>query len=465
MTDNTKKGRNSFSLSKDLQGNTLLSALTEGGLFGWLSCIFMGLGNIKAGQWLKGILFFISQVAFTAFMLSPRGGIYSISLLPSLGSSEQGKVWNEDKGIFEYTAGDRSQLILLYGIAALCVTVAFIFLWRASVISGCRALKEKRMGLYPKTFREDIKSLFNENIHSLLMTPPTATLLVFTVLPLIYMMSMAFTDFSREGDKLVLFDWVGFDNFIAVFSRNSVVGRQFWSVLLWTVVWAFFATFLNFLFGTFVAMLINRPGIRLRGLWRTILATTIAVPQFVSLMVVRSMVQPEGIINRMLLNGGLIAERLPFLTESTWARVLVIVVNLWIGIPYTILQVTGVLNNIPKEQYDAAKVDGCTPYKTFMNVTLPYMMFVLTPYLITQFTGNINNFNVIYLLTRGEPVTVGNTAGATDLLITWLYKLSVDQQKYNLAAVIGILTFATLSVVALITYRSTGSYKNEEGFK
>ena len=103
--------------------------------------------------------------------------------------------------------------------------------------------------------------------------------------------------------------------------------------------------------------------------------------------------------------------------------------------------------------------------QTFMNVTLPYMIFVMTPYIITQFTGNINNFNVIYLLTRGEPISVGNTAGATDLLVTWLYKLSVDQLKYNLAAVIGIFTFVVLSIVSLVTYRNSGSYKDEEGFK
>ena len=154
-----------------------------------------------------------------------------------------------------------------------------------------------------------------------------------------------------------------------------------------------------------------------------------------------------------------------FFENTVWARVLVILINLWVGIPYTILQVTGVLNNIPSELYDATKVDGCTARQTFFNVTVPYMMFVLTPYLITQFTGNINNFNIIYLLTRGEPIAVGNTAGSTDLLITWLYKLSVDQQKYNLAAVIGIFTFIILSVVALLTYRSSASYKNEEGFK
>ena len=192
---------------------------------------------------------------------------------------------------------------------------------------------------------------------------------------------------------------------------------------------------------------------------------TIAVPQFVSLMVIRSMMQPEGIINRMLLSAGWISERLPFLTNATWARVLVIIVNLWVGIPYTIMSVTGILKNIPAEQYEAARIDGANPVQQFINITMPYMIFVMTPTLITTFTGNINNFNVIYLLTRGEPMYVGNTAGETDLLVTWLYKLSVDQQKYNLAAVIGIFTFVVLSVVSLITYRSSGSYKDEEGFK
>ena len=192
---------------------------------------------------------------------------------------------------------------------------------------------------------------------------------------------------------------------------------------------------------------------------------TIAVPQFVSLMVIRSMMQPEGIINRMLLNAGWISERLPFLTDATWARVLVIIVNLWVGIPYTIMSVTGILQNIPAEQYEAARIDGANPVQQFINITMPYMIFVMTPTLITTFTNNINNFNVIYLLTRGEPMYVGNTAGETDLLVTWLYKLSVDQQKYNLAAVIGIFTFVVLSVVSLVTYRSSGSYKDEEGFK
>ena len=303
------------------------------------------------------------------------------------------------------------------------------------------------------------------HVHMLLMTPPMACLVIFTILPLLYMMSMAFTNYSKEGDHLVLFDWVGLKNFMTIFDSSSVIGKQFGSVLLWTLIWAFFATFLNFFLGTIVALIINRPAIKFKSFWRGCLSMTIAVPQFVSLMVVRSMVQPEGIVNKMLLNAGWISQRLPFLENVTWARVLVIVVNLWVGIPYTIMQVTGILQNIPADQYEEARIDGANAFQQFTNITLPYMLFVMTPYLITQFTGNINNFNVIYLLTRGEPMYVGNSAGGTDLLVTWLYKLSVDQQKYNLAAVIGIFTFVVLSIVSLVTYRSSGSYKDEEGFK
>ena len=444
---------------------SLTSALKNGGPLVWASCLIMGLGNIAAGQFVMGLLFLAIEIGVIAFLAIPNGGFYWISMLPSLGWREQEKVFNEETFVYEYIPGDQSQLILLYGVASLCVIALFVVMWRASVRSGYKALATRKAGKRVPNIVDSVKSLFDENVHKLLMFLPTACLAVFTILPLFYMMSMAFTNYSKEGDHLVLFDWVGLKNFLAIFDSSSVIGKQFGSVLLWTLIWAFFATFLNFIFGTIVAIIINRPTIKCKGLFRGCLSMTIAVPQFVSLMVIRSMMQPEGIINRMLLNAGWISERLPFLTDATWARVLVIIVNLWVGIPYTIMSVTGILQNIPAEQYEAARIDGANPVQQFINITMPYMLFVMTPTLITTFTGNINNFNVIYLLTRGEPMYVGNSAGETDLLVTWLYKLSVDQQKYNLAAVIGIFTFVVLSVVSLITYRSSGSYKDEEGFK
>lgn len=454
-------------LAKATQSDSLGRALKNGGPVVWLSCVVMGLGNVVGGQLVKGLLFLAIEAGIFGFLLIPGGGFYWISMLPSLGWREQEKVWNEEKFIYEYVAGDQSQLILLYGIASVCVVAVLVLVWQASVRSGYKAMCLKKGGYHVPGIVDDMKSLFDGNVHKLLMALPTICLAIFTILPLIYMMSMAFTNYSKEGDHLVLFDWVGLSNFFAIFDSSSAIGKQFGSVLTWTLIWAFFATFLNFFLGTFMAIIINRPSIRLKGLWRGCLSMTIAVPQFVSLLVIRSMLQPNGIINRMLMDAELLPSgtSLPFLTNATWARVLVILVNLWVGIPYTIMQVTGVLQNIPAEQYESARLDGANAVKQFRHITLPYMLFVLTPYLITQFTGNINNFNVIYLLTRGEPIGVGNSAGETDLLVTWLYKLSVDQQKYNLAAVIGIFTFVVLAVVSLITYRSTGSYKDEEGFR
>ncbi len=446
----------------------LCNALTNGGIVAWLSCIVMGLGNIVAGQFVKGLLFLAIQAGVLVYLFTPEGGLHWLSMLPSLGDKPMQEIWNDKKGVYEYIMGDNSQLILLYGVATVCILVALIVAWRASVCSGFKAMSLKRSGKKVPTIVDDVKMLFDDNVHKLLMTLPTVCLLVFTIVPLLYMMSMAFTNYSKEGDHLILFDWVGLENFLSIFNPNSTVGKQFTDVLIWTVIWAIFATFLNFFMGTIVAMIINRPTTKLKGLWRGLLSLTIAVPQFVSLMVIRSMLQADGIINETLWDLGILergVERLPFLTDATWSRVTVIIVNLWVGIPYTIMQVTGILKNIPADLYEAARLDGASVFQQFKNITLPYMMFVMTPYLITQFTGNINNFNVIYLTTRGEPLSVGNTAGATDLLVTWLYKLSVDKQRFNLAAVVGILTFVVLSIVSLVTYRSTGSYKDEEGFK
>ena len=449
----------------DLRDPSLLAALKNGGPVVWLSCLVMGLGNILNGQIIKGLLFLAVEIGVFAFLFVNNGGLYWISMLPSLGDREMQEIWNDDLGTYEYVMGDQSQLILLYGIASLCIIALLVFVWQMSVRSGYKALAQKKAGVHVLNFIEDVKTLFDENIHKLLMILPTVFIAVFTILPLLYMMSMAFTNYSKETNNLVLFDWVGLKNFTALFNSNNSVGKQFGAVLGWTLIWAFFATFLNFFLGTFVAIIINRKTIKFKGLWRGCLSLTIAVPQFVSLMIIRNMMMPDGIINRVLLDAGMIAEKLPFLTNATWARVMVIIINCWVGIPYTIMQVTGILQNIPAEQYEAATIDGANPIQQFMNITLPYMIFVLTPYIITQFTGNINNFNIIYLLTRGEPLQIGNTAGDTDLLVTWLYKLTVDQQKFNMGAVIGIFTFVVLAAVSLITYRSSGSYKDEEAFK
>lgn len=440
-----------------------IQAFKKGNAITRLSAIILGFGNLAGKQIIKGILYLAMEVSFICFMIFK--GINCLAMLPGLGGRKQQEIWNEKLGVYEYVAGDNSLLILLYGIATIFLIVAYVVLVMSSVKSAYNVQSRLALGKHINTFVEDVKSLFNENLHKLLLTLPVGGILIFTILPLVFMISMAFTNYSKVDSHLLLFDWVGLENFKQLFDSGSSIGHSFWSVLGWTIIWAIFATGLNYILGILVALLINRKGTRFKSFWRFIFVLSIAVPQFVSLLVMRSMLNQDGIVNVVLRNLGWIDKALPFFTNATWARITVIVVNLWVGIPYTILQVTGILKNIPMELYEAADVDGANGFVKFTKITMPYMFFVTTPYLITTFTANVNNFNIVYLLTKGDPVLAGETAGKTDLLVTWLYKMTIDYQYYNLGAVIGIMTFIFLAIGSLLVYRRTKSYKDEEGFQ
>lgn len=444
---------------------TFTKAVKEGAVETKLSMLLMGFGNIVHGQVIKGLIYLAVEVAYIVFMAV--NGVHFLGMLGSLGTEPQREIWDEANQVYIYTKGDQSILILLYGVATVLLTLLMIWAWKGAVKSAYKAECLQKEGRHVNNFREDLKSLLHENLHRLLMTPPMVFIFLFTILPLIFMICMAFTNYSKIDNHLMLFDWVGLDNFAALFDSSSILGSTFWSVLGWTLVWAFFATFSNYICGMILSIMINRKGTRAKGFWRFCFVLTCAVPMFVSLLIMRTMLQPEGAVNVLLRNLGLIAQdaSLPFFTDPTWARVTVIVINVWVGVPYTLLQLTGVLQNIPGELYEAAKVDGANAFQTFTKITLPYMLYVTTPYLITTFTGNVNNFNVIYLLSGGDPVTdLSSTAGKTDLLVTWLYKLTIDKQYYNIGAVIGILTFVILAIGALFTYRNSKSYKEEGGF-
>ena len=444
---------------------TVMAAVREGGTETKLSMLVMGLGNIVHKQAVKGALFLAAEILYVAFMIT--NGFHCLAMLPSLGSVEQEEIWNETLQIYEYTQGDNSVLILLYGVAVIMLSVLMFCFWRETLKSAYQAECLDRQGKHVNTFAEDLKTFLHENVQKLLMTPPLIFIFGLTVLPLVFMICMAFTNYSKLDNHLVLFDWVGLENFRTLFDSNSILGSTFWSVLAWTVIWAFFATFSNYIFGMILAMVINRPGTKAKSFWRFCFVLCCAVPSFVSLLIMRTMLQPDGAVNVLLRNLGWIASdsSLPFFTDSLWAKVTIIVINIWVGVPYTLLQLTGVLQNIPGELYEAAKIDGANTVQIFSKITLPYMLYITTPYLIATFTGNVNNFNIIYLLSGGDPVTnLASTAGSTDLLVTWLYKLTIDKQYYNVGAVIGILTFLILAAVSLLAYRNSKSYKEEGGF-
>ena len=426
-----------------------------------MSFLIMGFGQMCRGQAVRGIAMLAMEVLLLYFTFG-FGWQYLTKLL-TLGTVEthkQGRIT---------VYGDNSFFILLYGILAVVAVIALLYLWRVNVKQNREAEGLLAKGKKLPSNKADLASLFDKNFDKTLLALPVLGIFVFTVVPIIFMICIAFTNYdATHQPPSKLFSWVGLENFKALFGIGGEgFGGTFFYVLGWTLIWAFFATFLTYFLGMAVAILINKKGIKFKKLWRTILVMTIAVPQFVSLLYVGKMFAADGLVNAYLLKWGWIKSAIPFWTNATYARILIIVINLWIGIPYTMLIVTGLLMNIPAELYESARIDGANAFQTFRKITLPYMLFVTGPFLLTQFIGNLNNFNVIFLLNQGKPqsMNLSKNAGATDLLVTWLYKMTINDSNYKIAAVIGIMVFLVTAVISLVVYNVLPSVRDEEGFQ
>ena len=425
----------------------------------------MGLGCLKRGQVVKGLLYLAAEALFFLFFFG-FGWKYLRHFL-TLGENAQLRIWNEELQIYQRVPGDNSMLILLFSVLTLAAAVLFVCLWVMNLKTAFRLYRLEREGKAVPSLRKDFSALLNERFHVTLLAAPMTTLLLFTVLPIIFMILIAFTNFDANHQPPGnLFTWTGMQNVTDIFLGNATKTNTFVGILGWTIVWAIFATFTNYIFGMILAIIINHKLVKAKKMWRTWFMIPIAIPQFVSLLLVSRALEPTGAINVALMELGWIKTPLPFLTDVTLSRIVVIIINMWIGIPYTMMTFSGVLMNVPEELYESASIDGAGPARRFISITLPYMVFVTAPATITTFVGNINNFNVIYLLTAGGPASLDYyQAGKTDLLVTWLYKLTVDQHDYALASTIGIFIFMIVSICSLAVYNRTGAVKKEDMFQ
>lgn len=427
-----------------------------------VSFLIMGFGPIMRKQFVRGIAFLAMEVLFILYMAG-----FGWNYLKDIGTlGTVARVVN-DNGTYSYN--DNSFLILLYGILSIIIIFAFLVVWRMNIRENRNEEELLAAGKTLATAKQDLHSLLDSHFDKTLLALPVLGIFVFTVLPIIFMICIAFTNYDANHQPPTnLFSWVGVENFKNLFSFGTTgMGKTFFIVLGWTLIWAFFATFLTYFLGMGVAILINKKGIKFKKLWRTILVMTIAVPQFVSLLYIYKMFANDGLINSYLMKWGWVDAYIPFWSNPTTAKILIIIINCWIGIPYTMLITTGLLMNIPEDLYESARIDGANGFQMFRSITLPYMLFVTGPFLLTQFTGNLNNFNVIYLLTQGGPqsMALSNKAGYTDLLVTWLYKMTVNDTNYRMAAVIGIMVFVVTAVISLVVYGMLPSVKDEEGFQ
>lgn len=460
----------------------VMEALKHGDAATRLSMLIMGAGYFARKQYIKGIIMTAIEVLF--FLFTFRFSWKYICKLNTLGTVQREEyldLTTLKKTVNDY---DNSLLILLCGIIGILFVVAFLVLYFSNIKAVYHLQLMAQEGKHINTFKEDCKELLDSKFHITLLTLPSLGVLLVNIIPIIFMICIAFTNYDMNHQPpTYLFTWVGLANFKEMFTSTSTItfGYVFVRILIWTLIWAVCATFTTYFGGIFLAKLINDKTVRWKKLWRSIFVVTIAIPQFVTLLLVGKMFGDYGIVNslcdkagitQLFREIGLIGEGMsyiPFLSKPGWAHIMIILINIWVGVPYQMLSATGILMNIPEEQLESAKIDGASERQIFWKITMPYMLFVTGPSLITAFISNINNFNVIYLLTSdyvtGNMRYANSNAKEVDLLVTWLFTLTNDYSNYKMASVIGICVFLLCAVFTLIGFNKLIAGNREEEFQ
>ncbi len=502
------------------RGNVFKRVYTDfitGDIYTKTSLLVWSVGYFARRQYLKGILVTLFQALvialYPAFLWD-----YAIKF-NTLGTVQYEATFDlvtKQKVPNDY---DHSFKILLFGVVSIVLFIAAIFMTIAN-LRAVRAAEERvKTGheKYPeylpmptvaqlgnispakilflkvvialrntgRHIKGVVQEYTNEKFHITLLSLPTLGILVFTVVPLIVIILVGFTNYDQQHlPPNKLFSWVGITNFKTLFSNVSSLtfGYSFRKILTWTLVWAFLATFTNYYAGILLALFINNKKTKVKRLWRTCFVVTIAVPQFVSLLLVRNFFANSGIVNTICSNLGITdllkqigllranATFIPFLTNAQWARVMIIIINMWVGVPYLMLMSTGILMNIPQDLLESAQIDGANSFQRFRHITMPYIRFVTGAYLVSSIVTNINNFNIIYLLTNDiyvaqDQLMPMSNAREVDLLVTWLYRLTQEINNYKMASVIGIVIFAICATFTLLAFMFLNRGDREERFQ
>lgn len=410
-----------------------------------LLSLIPGLGQIYNKQIVKGLI-------FLGFFLS---FIFVFKDLFNIG------YW----GIFtlgEQVPRDNSIFLLAEGLIAIIVTAFGLLFYYLNIKDAYANGKRRDDGFSVYSVREQYQILLEEG-YPYFITSPAFVLLVFSVIfPILFSFALVFTNYDLyHSPPASLVSWVGLETLKDIFTVE-IWRSTFFDVLGWTVVWTLVASTIQIALGILLAVVVHQKGIRFKKFWRTIFVLPWAVPGFVTILIFTGMFNDTfGAMNNVILPMLGISE-IPWLTDANFTRLALLMVQGWLGFPYIFIVTTGVLQSIPEELYEAATIDGATSLQKFKNITLPLVLYSMAPILITQYTFNFNNFNIIYLFNAGGPAVPNSTAGGTDILVSWIYKLTMQSGQYALAAALTLLLSVFVIGLAIWQFRRTNSFKEVE---
>jgi len=421
------------------------------------SILFMGLGHlIFLKQYIKGALFAALEIIM--LIMLPQF-IAKITGLITLGTPNPN---------IPVKLREHSIFMLIDGVIALAVVVLFFVIYFITIRGALSAYKDFCIEKKLKSNKDSMSGLLGKAFPIFGLAPTVALILFFVIVPLVFSALVAFTNYSAPlhipPNHTV--DWVGLDNFKTMFGGSATWTAALGRVALWTLVWAVFATATCYFGGMIMAIILMDNKLKIAPLFRGIFILPYAVPSVVSMLIWRNLLNGSfGTVNRTLMQLGIIDTAIPWLSNEWMARFTVVLINLWAGFPYFMLLITGTMTAISADLFEAAKIDGAGRLQLFRRITLPLILYQTMPLIIMSFTFNINNFGAIFFLSGGNPVVSDSTvtsAGGTDLLVTWIYKLTVNLMKYNYASVLAIMIFLILAPFAIFQFRRTKSYKEGE---
>lgn len=442
-----------------------------------VSALYMGLGQlIYLKQYIRGALFAFLETLMLFFVIFDLQSFKPNFQGPIVKSLVGLITLGEAKPHLGVKFRDHSIFMMITGLIVLIICIIYICVHIFNVIDAKKSAERIiQKDEYPSMI-ETQKFMEEKAFPYFGILPVVILMSFFTIVPLLFSGLVAFTNYSSPDhippNNLV--DWVGVENFTTMFSptvgettQSNTWFGAFTRVALWTLVWAFFSTITCYFAGMFFSVILQDNRIKISKFYRVIFILPYAIPPMLTLFVWQNLLNGTfGPINRTLIELKLIAEPIRWLTDPKMARLTLILVNMWIGFPYSMILTTSSMTAIPSQLYEAATIDGANKWYQFKSITLPLVLFQTMPLLIMQFAGNINNFGAVFFLTSGGPTlrdTIATQAGATDLLISWIYKLTYNTpNQYNLASVLSILIFIVMVPFAVFSFTRTKSFKKGE---
>ncbi len=427
------------SKQKDVKKATLLSLIP-------------GLGQFYNEQKFKGIIFLGVFIAFVielfTFGVSAVDGFITLGTVPM-----------EDHSLF----------LLIEGTLQIIITFVFVIFYIFNIKDAKSVAKKWNSGQKVNTTtKEIINNMLDEGFPYLLTLPAYIVMTIAIIFPVLVTLFMAFTNYDfKHIPPAGLIDWVGVKNFFSIFFLSSY-RATFGAVFSWTVIWTICASTLQIVLGVLTAVVANQQFIKGKRWFGVIFLLPWAVPAFITIMSFSNIFNDSiGAINTQVIP---MLNHLPFVdigavawkTDPFWTKVAIIMIQGWLGFPYIYVMTTGILQSIPEELYEAAKIDGANAIQRFKSITMPMILFVAAPIFVTQYTGNFNNFSMIYLFNNGGPGSVGGGAGSTDILISWIYKLTTgNAPQYSVAAAVTLIISFIVISISLIVFKKTNAFDME----